>query len=149
MSNCCEIMWTTCTNNKRKFEIGDNIDFEELARRSIKKTKSKNEVTELSTLPSDNDKDKDKDQGYDKEKKGDTSAIGSNNLIYYRENHIYFYTDINNTTITALQKEVQKVVDKLIEKFRAAESLEFTMKYPPIVLHINSPGGGYFQLLTS
>lgn len=56
-------------------------------------------------------------------------------------NNIYFYADINKKSIINLQKITQKVVNLLTEKAHDMERLGFEVKYPPIKLHINSPGG--------
>jgi ATP-dependent protease ClpP protease subunit len=120
---------TWIIHKKRKFEFGDD-----LAKRPTKKIKITSEPENKTTIyqiPLDKDEPKDHSQH-------------SGNLIYSNDNHIYFYTVINNRSITMLQKEVQNVINKIIKKSKSAENLGFTIVYPPIVLHINSPGGNVF-----
>lgn len=54
---------------------------------------------------------------------------------------IYFYAGIDKKNVMALQKETQKVVDNIVLKAHEAEKIGCIVTYPPIKLHINSPGG--------
>lgn len=127
-----EIIWGIRSTNKRKFEICDDIDEEPIeVKRPAKRRVTRSKTTGLSVIPLDKDETKDHESD-------------SGTLIYSSDNHIHFCTDINNTSIINLQKEVQKVINTLLEKSKTVEDLEFTVKFPPIIIHINSPGGSIF-----
>lgn len=155
MNHLDDILWGTMvprtpvpasdnTNKKRKLD--DDVYFEEPNKKRLsvidvtkdsKKSKKEKEkdkekkTTALSAIPLD--KDEPKDHSFD-----------SNGLIYSCDNHIYFNTDINNTSIIMLQKEVKNVVNSLIEKYDEFVKFNLPVKSMPVILHINSPGGGVF-----
>lgn len=54
---------------------------------------------------------------------------------------IYFYAGIDKKNIIILQKEIKKVADNITLKVHEAEKIGCIVTYPPIKLHINSPGG--------
>jgi ATP-dependent Clp endopeptidase proteolytic subunit ClpP len=58
-------------------------------------------------------------------------------------NHIYFYTGVNQTSALHLNKEIKNLTDQLL-----VNSTKLSNKPPPIYLHINSPGGGVFSALS-
>ena len=47
-------------------------------------------------------------------------------------------------SMVTLKKEVQKVIDQITTNVQKLEKSDYDIKYPPIVLHINSPGGSIF-----
>jgi ATP-dependent Clp endopeptidase proteolytic subunit ClpP len=68
---------------------------------------------------------------------GDIKGISSIN------NHIYFYSGVNQNSALHLNKEIKTVTDTLL-----MSSTKLSNKPPPIYLHINSPGGGVFACLS-
>jgi ATP-dependent Clp endopeptidase proteolytic subunit ClpP len=138
LSDFSEIKWQEKSASLNKKRTSNYDEYEDdttstnlTKRKSAKKIKSiSNNITALSVVPLDA-KDDDKTPGSD--------------LIFSRENHVYFYTDINNKSILLLQKEVYNVANKIVTKSKELESLECVIKYPAIVLHINSPGGSIFS----
>lgn len=94
-------------------------------------------------------------------KKDDSSPFGLNNIegflsprsrgeayTFSRENHVYFYTHIMKDTIVGLQQEVRAVLDNLEACALKARKMNFKVTYPPIVLHLFSPGGSIFAAFT-
>lgn len=70
-----------------------------------------------------------------------TTSTSSGQYIRSTGSDIYFYADINKKNIIVLQKETQKVIDNIVSKATEAEKIGCSVTYPPIKLHINSPGG--------
>lgn len=137
-----EITWTNLESRskKRKFEVDDpeGESYDQAGKSHKKDTgkKAKADKTEsktiLTPLPLDHTNGKET----------------SSDLVYANDNHIYFNTSISTNTMCELQKLTQTVIDKIVDKKRQAEEYECEVKYPPIVLHINSPGGGIFAAFT-
>ncbi|AYV80684.1 MAG: hypothetical protein Harvfovirus4_48 [Harvfovirus sp.] len=71
-------------------------------------------------------------------------SSSSSGLIYSRNNHVHYYADVTLSNITSLQKEIDTVIETLSSKSLLVKVLDFDIKFPPIVLHINSPGGSIF-----
>lgn len=129
-----EITWVTHPILKRKFEIIDDTNSELNKKRSKKpklsEKKSKTNILSKISL---------------EDTESENNSSDTANTIYSHENHVYFYTDIKNKTIISLRKEIRNVINKLVKKCKIVENYEFTVEYPPIVLHINSPGGSIFS----
>lgn len=114
-------------NNKRKNPYDNFNDLE-------------NKKRKIDLYNKDNDNSSDKsDKKQDKNSSSDTTSS-----IYSRENHIYFYSDIKMKTIITLEKEINSTIDKILEKSKIVKNMGFKFDYPPIVLHIGSPGGSIF-----
>lgn len=64
--------------------------------------------------------------------------------VYSHGNDVYFNVSIDTGSIIALQKVVLEVLEGLTSIYNATSNLGFKVEYPPIVLHINSPGGVVF-----
>ena len=135
------------SGHKRKFEVNDNptdadsdadIDTDSNPR-AIKKPKLKKGSPTKKPPTVGEDPEPSEPQGH---------AGAGAQLIYSRDNHVYFYTDINTNTMLSLQKEVQTVVDNIVNKAKVIQDMKFTVKHPPLILHINSPGGGIFAAFT-
>ena len=60
------------------------------------------------------------------------------------DNHIYFYSEVSKKTVFELNKEIRIVTQKMLDV-----SKRFTIKPPPIYLHINSYGGSIFAAMSS
>lgn len=69
------------------------------------------------------------------------SGFGNNLYIRSDGSDIYFYSGIDKKSILLLQKETKKVVDNIVSKATEAEKVGCVVTYPPIKIHINSPGG--------
>jgi len=139
-----DIYWSCNSERKRKFDITNCNDQDISKKRRTSKSNNKN-------------KDSDKHIHVDKIKKlidtqsesmEECAGEDGSEKVYSHDNHIYFYTGIGMSSIISLQKEVQEVINKLLEKSKGLTELEFTVQYPPINLHINSPGGGIFAAFT-
>ena len=57
-------------------------------------------------------------------------------------NHIYFYASVNKKSILNLNKEIQKISEKMLEV-----SNRYDINPPSIYLHINSGGGSIFAAM--
>ena len=66
------------------------------------------------------------------------------NLIFSKNNDVYFYTGVTTESIIQLQKEVTKVVEALDHQLHMVHILGLKTFMNPINLHINSPGGSIF-----
>lgn len=67
------------------------------------------------------------------------------NLDVEREdNHIYFYTEVNKSSILELNKNIKVVGTEMLHTANVLESAT-----PEIKLHINSPGGSLFDGLAA
>lgn len=77
-----------------------------------------------------------------------TNTNTNNQFIYSINNEVYFYTQINNLTSIAFQKKVNDVYASLINNYNNAKDNGFNVKFPPLIIHINSPGGGIFAVFT-
>lgn len=72
----------------------------------------------------------------------DENTVGNTSPYVRSEgNDIYFYAGIDKKTIIMLQRETTKVIKIITEKANNAEKVGCVVTYPPIKLHINSPGG--------
>ena len=76
--------------------------------------------------------------------KGKAGSETSSGHIYAHGNDVYFNVSIDTASIIALQKVIQEVLEGLYHVYNGTTSLGFKVEYPPIVLHINSPGGVVF-----
>jgi ATP-dependent protease ClpP protease subunit len=65
-------------------------------------------------------------------------------LVRSHENEVHFYADINYGSIIALQREIQRVIDRIVTATKSAEQAGLAIGYPHIKLYISSPGGGIF-----
>lgn len=83
------------------------------------------------------------DDEIDDENANGATNIGASSSQYIRSvgSDIYFYAGIDKKNMMNLQKEIQKVVDNIVLKAYEAEKVGCVVSYPPIKLHINSPGG--------
>jgi ATP-dependent protease ClpP protease subunit len=116
-----EINWGINNNTKRK-----NPD------ESDKKIKKHKKEIENKTFSADCDNS------------DDESVSNSSSTIFSHDNHVYFYTHVDNNSMLSLQKEVRNTIKRLLDKQRTAESVGLVVTMPSIKLHINSPGGGIF-----
>lgn len=69
------------------------------------------------------------------------------NIIYSKENHIYFYTNITQKNINNLKNEINKTINQLTQTVNNLMILGFSIHYPPIILHIASNGGNILSVL--
>ena len=159
-TDLCEINWSNSRSNKRCFEVGDNL----YSRRKRKFSVGDNlDQDKLGTKKQKTRKDSEKQTGTQttqenslltvtpldkKETEPILALVSGGTQIYSRDNHVYFNTNIDLSSMTLLQKEVQAVIDKIVEKAKLVEDLGFVIKHPPVVLHINSSGGGIFAAFT-
>ena len=92
--------------------------------------------------------DKDQEQTDDKKIKNNGPVIADkpdNLKVFTLDREVYFYTSFDNLSSIAFQKEVSKVYKSLVDAVNNAKNNGFNVKLPPIVIHINSPGGGIFS----
>lgn len=75
-------------------------------------------------------------------------TFNDSQLIRSDGSDVYFYAQITKKTIINLQKNIKKVVDNVKQKVDDAEKIGCIVTYPPIKLHINSPGGSIFAAFT-
>ena len=81
-----------------------------------------------------------------KDDKSDYRMSGNlkDGTVYTEENHIYFYSEVSKKTMLELNREINKLSTKLLDiKNR------FSIKAPPIYLHINSFGGSIFAAMST
>lgn len=83
------------------------------------------------------------------EKEVATKAKSSNkdedNLdVEAQDNHVYYYTEVNKSSILELNKSIKTVGAELLHA-----SNVFNIPCPSIILHINSPGGSLFDGLAA
>ena len=121
MSDISNIIWGSNSRTKRKLSVicDENAD----CLKTSKKEKCDTITNELADT------------------KNGTNTTG---LIYSRNNHVYFYTDTSLINITTLQKEIDTIIESFSSKLVPVKIFNFNVKYPPIILHINSPGGSVF-----
>lgn len=62
-----------------------------------------------------------------------------NNLIYLKDNHLYFHTEVNEETVDEVKKLMRVYWNKFIQISKSHSCIEFKPK--PLYLHIFSPGG--------
>lgn len=87
----------------------------------------------------------DDDDSEDNHVTSPTDGHHHSDFIRTNKTDLYFYTGISKTSICELQKETQKIVDNIVNKAKDAELFGFEVTYPPIKLHIHSPGGVIFS----
>lgn len=81
---------------------------------------------------------------YEEEMEDDTLnnfPNGNSQSIRSNGSDIYFDAGIDKKNIISLRKETEKVLNDIVFKAREAEKIGCVVIYPPIKLHINSPGG--------
>lgn len=144
-----ELNWDISSKSrKRIFEVDDkysksikNKDVTAKVKKSKNKSKSAKSKGNPKNITIKDNTDSDNNSDSEDE---DNSFVNTGSLIYSNENHVYFNSAINDSTIITLQKIVQKTVNDILTKSKSATSSEFIVEYPPIVLHIHSPGGSLF-----
>ena len=72
--------------------------------------------------------------------------IGANNIYSY-ENHINFYSIVDKWSALSLQREIRLTVNRLNDARKFAEDKGLSVTIPPIIIHINSPGGSLFDCM--
>lgn len=70
----------------------------------------------------------------------------ASNISSY-ENHINFYSIVDKWSVLSLQRELRITVYRLLDARKAAEDKGLKVEVPPVVLHINSPGGSLFDCM--
>ena len=85
---------------------------------------------------------KDEDEDEDNRPKKRVSSSDSGESVTSINNHIYFYTSVNKKSILNLNKEIQKICEKLLEV-----ASKYNINPPSIYLHINSGGGSIFAAM--
>jgi len=68
-------------------------------------------------------------------------------LIYSRDNHVYFYSEINQKSINNLKNEISISIKRSTNITNNLLAFGLVVKCPPIVVHICSPGGNVFAAL--
>ncbi|AYV84025.1 MAG: hypothetical protein Hyperionvirus15_63, partial [Hyperionvirus sp.] len=111
------MIWGSNSQSKRKFDVVYTTDETNAPRRKAKVTKKEKEKSEVPSekdiLSPDNS----------------TNGGASGGLIYSRNNHVYFYSDVTLSTITTLQKEIDSVIETLSSKSLLVKILDFDIKY--------------------
>lgn len=64
--------------------------------------------------------------------------------IYSKDNHIYYYADVTETSCFELNKKIAEVTNNMLQI-----SNRYTIDPPPIWLHIKSYGGCIFDSITT
>lgn len=77
----------------------------------------------------------------------DNELFKLNNYISCNDNHVRFYTVVNNYTAVKFQECVLQAITFINKKFNELSQYGFTDKLP-LIVHIHSPGGGVFSVLT-
>ena len=62
-----------------------------------------------------------------------------NNLIYLKENHLYFHTEVSENSVDEVKKLLRQYWNKFDKIMKSHTCVEFKPK--PLYLHIFSPGG--------
>ena len=64
--------------------------------------------------------------------------------IYSKDNHIYYYADVTETSCFELNKKIMQVTNDMLQVGN-----KFSIDPPPIYLHIKSYGGVIFDAITT
>lgn len=73
-------------------------------------------------------------------------GIGASNIYSY-ENHINFYSIVDKWSAITFQREIRMTVHRLNDARKFAEDKGLSVTIPPIIIHINSPGGSLFDCM--
>lgn len=65
--------------------------------------------------------------------------------VFSNGNDIYFYSEINMGSAIKFHNEITKVYNSTVMNMELMKIKGFTINFPPIVIHINSPGGSIFS----
>lgn len=139
MCDVNRIQWGS-DSHKRKLSINDDLNMQTKRKRHNNSNKKKN----IDVNTNDNTNLKDDGSESDNQK----SICTNSSDIYSYNNHIYFYSGIDKKSIITLQKELRTTVDKYREKMITAQNSGFIIECEPIFVHINSPGGVVFDVLS-
>ena len=88
------------------------------------------------------------DEPSSKRTRREDAIFCSSARVFSRENHVYFYAGTEPMASIQFQKEMSKVADEIVAKTREARKYGGELEKPPLILHINSPGGGIFTALS-
>ena len=73
-----------------------------------------------------------------------TTTNNNNPSIYSIGTNVYFYTSITVATSILFQKEINKVYKSIVDTCDIAKTNGYDIVFPPIVIHLFSPGGVIF-----
>ena len=127
-------MFLNTISRKREFDFDSNSNSNTNAKKIIKNIKKGKNNT-------DSDDDDDDEHGNNDNPFILPNLFKQNEdpLIYIKNNHLYFHTDVSEESIDKIKKLMRQYWDKVSHIKSIHECIEFKPK--PLYLHIFSPGG--------